>query len=313
MNQADNEVRSLFDGLQARRTPPEAARARAFAAASAAFAEVQNRHRQRARNLFALAAVLTLSTLVGVITLRTPQTFSVQIAAASDLTINGVAASGERTIEVAPGDSLSAGEPARLALGQGTDLRLDRQTVIRWIGESSIELTQGSVFVDTGGVDDMSVSTSRGTVRDIGTQFLVTLDDSVMEVAVRSGRTIIDSDLGTYHASADGYSGDVVTLSADQASSRTEPTSADRWNWIHAVPRGYDDTAVARLLEQIAQDLGLRLQYADPGAEAWVMNLQLRGDEIDDLPPARALEVVAATSGLIARRGPDQTLTVSLP
>ena len=312
MNQADNEVSSLFEGLQARSTPPEAARARAFAAASAAFAEVQSRHRQRVRNLFALAAVLTLTTLVGVITLRTPQTFSVQIAAASDLSVNGVVTPGERTIEVSPGDSLSAGEPARLALGQATDLRLDRQTVIRWISESSIELTQGSVFVDTGGVDDMSVRTSRGIVRDIGTQFLVTLDDGVMEVAVRSGSTIIDSDLGTYQASADGYSGDVVTLSADQASSRTEPTSADRWDWIHAVPRGYDDTAVARLLEQIARDLGLRLRYADPGAEAWVMNLQLRGDEIDDLSPTRALEVVAATSGLITRRGPDQTLTVSL-
>jgi AraC-like DNA-binding protein len=58
----------------------------------------------------------------------------------------------------------------------------------------------------------------------------------------------------------------VLRISDRDVSSTVEPTSEDRWEWIHAVSRGYDSDRVAIVLQQIADDLGLVLDYADAAA-----------------------------------------------
>lgn len=313
MTNPDREMDALFTGLKARQQPPEAAQHRAYEAARTAFLEERTRHRSRSRNLLALAAVLTMTALAAVLVMRQPESFSLDVVDAARLEMNGVIMQPGERVAITAGDTMTAAVPARLALGQATDLRLAEHTALRWVSESSFELTQGRVFIDTGDRDDMTVITTRGEVRDIGTQFLVAIDDDHLEVAVRTGKTIIESDLGTYQASADGLQGDVVTLTADRAVSHTEPANAARWDWIHSVPRGYEETAVAAVLEQIARDLGVPLDYADPGVRAWVMNLRLHGDQVANMSPQEALEVVASTSGLVVHTGDGQSLIIALP
>ena len=69
---------------------------------------------------------------------------------------------------------------------------------------------------------------------------------------------------------------DVVILTADRAISRTEPANAPRWDWIHSVPRGYEDTAVATVLEQIARDprAALRSRVTVPTSRKVVLALK---------------------------------------
>ena len=126
--------------------------------------------------------------------------------------------------------------------------------------------------------------------------------------APRSGKTLVESSLGDYQAAA----GDVLLISENQAISRSEPLSDDRWDWIHSVPRGYEQARVTLLLTAIAQDLGLQLEYANPGVEAWVMNLQLHGDNLEGLAPRQALEIVLATSGLRIDSQTEQILSISI-
>ncbi|MCB1685372.1 MAG: FecR family protein [Pseudomonadales bacterium] len=313
MTDPDRAMDALFAGLKARQQPPDAAQHRAYEAARAAFLEEQDRHGSRLRNLRALAAVLTVTVLAAVLVLRQPESFSLDVVDAARLEMNGAVLQPGERIAITAGDTMAAAVPARLVLGQSTDLRLAGHTALRWVSESSFELTRGRVFVDTGDHDNMTVITARGAVRDIGTRFLVALDDDQLEVAVRAGKTIIDSDLGSYQAGADGLQGDVVTLTADRVISRAEPVNAPRWDWIHSVPRGYEETAVAVVLEQIARDLGVQLEYADPGVKAWVMNLRLHGDQVSNMSPLEALEVVASTSDLLVHTGNGQSLTIALP
>jgi hypothetical protein len=168
------------------------------------------------------------------------------------------------------------------------------------------------VYVDTREAGDMQVITDRGTVTDIGTRFLVSYTGGQLEVAMRGGRTEIDSEQGVYQASADGLTGDVLTVSEREVSRRSEPTDDARWRWIEAVPRGYDETRVKFLLEQIARDLGIEVTYQNAGTEAWVMNMELKGESLDRLTPAEAIDVVATASGTSISRGPERTLQVSL-
>jgi ferric-dicitrate binding protein FerR (iron transport regulator) len=312
MNETEDKLEALFEGMQPRTAPPEAARAKALAAATEAFEALVRRRRRRLGAVLAVAATAVGAWLIATTQILPAQPFAVELADASGLTLNGETVPGAtRVLEVTPGTRMASTDAARLALGRATDLRLKAGTSVVWLGADRLELRRGSVYVDTGGVDDMTVVTDRGTVSDIGTQFLVSYGDETLEVAMRSGRTRIESTQGRFDAAASGTRGDVIEVSPDHVFSRVEPTSHDRWGWIHAVPRGYESDRVAVLLEKIAGDLGLELTYDNPGTRAWVMNQQLKGEGLDGLAPRQALDVVSSAAGLEVAES-QRTLSVAL-
>jgi ferric-dicitrate binding protein FerR (iron transport regulator) len=299
VNDTEDTLEALFEGMQPRAAPPEAARLKALAAARAAFEDLKRRRRRRIGAAIAIAASAVCAWFLTTTELLPAKPFAVELADADGLMVNGVGVpDGARLLELAPGSRLETAQPVRLAVGHATDLRINGKTSLVWQDADRLELLQGAVYVDTGGQDDMTVVTSRGTVTDIGTRFLVSLQEGALEVAMRSGRTVVDSNLGTFEASAVQGRGDVLRLSDRRVTSAVESTSDDRWQWIQSVPRGYDSDRVAVVLEQVAEDLGLALTYADNGTRAWVMNQRLRGESLERLEPRKALGILSAAANL---------------
>lgn len=312
MNDTQDRLEALFEGMAPRAAPPEAARQKALAAARAAFEDLKRRRRRRIGAGLAIAASAVCAWLLATTELLPARPFAVELADAQGMTVNGIGIPADvKRLEVTPGSRLETASPVRLAVGRATDLRINGRSTLIWLDADRLQLIQGAVYVDTGGEDDMTVVTPRGTVTDIGTRFLVSLQDDALEVAMRSGRTLVESNLGKFEASAGQGRGDVLRLSDRRVTSAVEPTSDDRWQWIHSVPRGYDSDRVAVVLEQVADDLGLGLAFADDGTRAWVMNQRLKGERLGGLEPREALGVLAAAADLeVVEAG--EVLTVAL-
>lgn len=308
---SEDRLEALFEGIPARPEPSETARLKALAGAREAFATLQKRRRQRLGAGLALVATAVLAWFLTTTQLLPAAPFQVELAAAAGLMLDGRPVTAEvRRLEVTPGARMETTQPVRLVLGRSTDLRIDGRSAIVWEDVNRLLLVQGAVYVDTGDNDDMTVVTERGTVTDIGTRFLVSLQADTLEVAMRDGVTLIDSTLGQFEARAANGLGDVLKISDRQVSSTVEPTSEERWRWIHAVSRGYESDRVAIVLQQIADDLGLVLDYADDGTRAWVMNQRLLGERLAALEPRQALIVLSTATGLDVRES-DGSLIVA--
>jgi len=312
VNETEDRLEALFEGMSPRAAPPEAARLKALTAAREAFEALKRRRRRRIGAAVALAASAVCAWLLTTTEILPAKPFAVELADAQGLKVNGVGIPDDvRLLEVAPGSRLETVQPVRLAFGRATDLRINGQSSLVWLDADHLQLIEGAVYVDTGGKDDMTVVTSRGTVTDIGTRFLVSMEDGALEVAMRSGRTLVDSSLGKFEASATQGRGDVLRLSDRRVTSAVERTSDDRWQWIHSVARGYESDRVAVVLEEIAADLGLLLTYVDDGTRAWVMNQQLKGESLTGLEPRKALGVVSAAADISVTEA-GETLNVAL-
>ena len=86
---------------------------------------------------------------------------------------------------------------AALTLAQGQSLRLDMDTQVLFESESRVRLERGSVYLDSGKRLDakraagVEVVTPFGTLRDVGTQFEVSLINSGLRVRVREGEVAL--------------------------------------------------------------------------------------------------------------------------
>lgn len=295
MSDGDKSLEALLRGASPRPEPPPEVRDRVFAAVER---EWHARNRRRFRPMTAVAAAAAVAILIGVTFLRQGEAFIVELTATESVWVNGEHLdSGDRRLRVSPGTQMVADAVAGLTTSSGTDLRLRAGSEISWLGPDVIRLEDGALYVATEGSNHMEIRTPMGVVTDIGTRFMVTLEDGALEVAMREGITEIATSHGTYVAEAEAFSGDVVRVADNRISARSEPASDDRWRWIHEVHPGYTETHVAGLLAAIATDLGVPLAFSSPAVKASTLSLELTGD-LSGLPPRDALTVVLETSGL---------------
>ncbi len=295
MSDSHKAVEDLLRGISPRPEPPDDVRARVFTAVEQ---EWQSRKSKRFRPLLAAAASVVLAVLIGVSYLNVDDSFAVELADTESLWVADQRhQAGGLQLNLVPGTPMLADEASRLVTQGGADLRLRAGTELQWLAPDAIRLTKGSIYIATEGSNRFQISTPMGVVKDIGTRFMVTLTDGELEVAMRDGITEIATDRGTYVAKADMLSGDVVRVVKNRITVRPEPTSDDRWQWIHEVHPGYSETGVADLLKAISADLGLSLAFSSPAVEASVMSAQLSGD-LSGLTPEEALGVVLGTSSL---------------
>jgi hypothetical protein len=100
------------------------------------------------------------------------------------------AAGVQQADAVRAGQWVETGPEARVALRTtgAASLRLDRDSRMRALSSTLIELSSGAMYVDTGDSHgNVEVRTPLGTVRDIGTQFEVRLVAASLRVRVRTG------------------------------------------------------------------------------------------------------------------------------
>lgn len=305
----DEDLEALLGGVVPRREPPDEVRQRVFAQVDQAW---RQRKRRRWRLPVALAASALLATVLAMLLTSPPPGVDLEVAQGGGIWVDGIFEPAGSRVTLLPGARVEARGGTRLLSRDGVEVRLRQGTQLTWLGPREVELGQGSVYVDTAGLSGMRVHTRMGVVRDIGTVFMVTLDEVAMEVAIRDGRVAIETDRGDYRAGARGLEGDVVKVDAHRIVAERAPASSDRWSWIYEVHPGYHEEAIAELLGAIAGDLGLSLEFASPEARARARERRLEGD-LAGLTPREALDVVLATTGLERRDSEPGRLVIALP
>lgn len=191
----------------------------------------------------------------------------------------------------------TAGEPTSIDWG-GASLRLDHDTRIRLESDRVAVLTSGAVYYsssgDSGGVE---IRTRLGSVRDIGTQFEVRLDDTTLRVRVREGRV----DLRGTIADA----GTELIATAATIETREITRSGPEWAWAEraAPPVVIEGMTLGEVVSHVAREKGLELEWrADAGARAKRLHGRI------PLSPDEALEAATAAGGVTYAIAPGRLI-----
>jgi ferric-dicitrate binding protein FerR (iron transport regulator) len=186
-----------------------------------------------------------------------------------------------------PGDALAAGTTViatqgrvALSLGGATSLRLDRGAQLRIEGRERVSLPQGTLYVDSGGINvasALSIGTPAGEVRHVGTQFLVTVSRDATRVRVREGRVQLSARAG---AALDLASGDEIEYRDGEVRWRHGLASfGPEWEWAAQVAPMFDaeNRPLSEFLDWLVREQGWQLRYASEELQARAREIRLHG------------------------------------
>jgi ferric-dicitrate binding protein FerR (iron transport regulator) len=190
-----------------------------------------------------------------------------------------------------------AGEVA-LRLVQGGSLRLAPRTRLLLTAANAADLSTGALYFDseqrTTGAERFSVVTSHGTLRDVGTQFVVQVDNASLEVSVRDGSVSLARGPDAFAAGA----GEKL-LAADNANEvhrESIATFGADWAWVERLAPPFDINGrhLNEFLQWVASQTGRTLVFADAATERIARDTVLNGS-IDLEPLPKLVAVLALT------------------
>lgn len=193
------------------------------------------------------------------------------------------------------GDRLATCSANRVALrlaGKQT-LRLDTESEVVFGESGHLLLRRGAIYVDSGPeAVPLQVETPFGRVRDIGTQFLVRLENGGLALAVREGEILLEGTAGARRL------GQGETLTVDTAGEQRWGETSGRdwaWDWVgRAAPEfQMEGRSAHEVLSWVARERGQILRYDRPSDEEL----------------ARSTTASGASTGLT----PDELLALILP
>jgi ferric-dicitrate binding protein FerR (iron transport regulator) len=190
----------------------------------------------------------------------------------------------------------------RLAAALGTlSLRLDRETRLRVDSRDHLTLLQGSIYVDSGGLNVAStlrIATPAGEVRHLGTQFQVTVSGETTRVRVREGRVLVTPASGA--AAQDLATGDEFEVRGAETRLRHGlPAYGAAWEWAAGVapPLDIENRPLAEFLSWMAREHGWQLRFAAAELQARTRDIRLHGS-FEGLAAADMLERVSLVTGV---------------
>jgi ferric-dicitrate binding protein FerR (iron transport regulator) len=185
---------------------------------------------------------------------------------------------------------------ASLQMADGSSLRLDRHTRIRFASSAAIELTSGAAYVETTtGSGGFEIRTAVGLVRDIGTTFEVRLLPSSLLIRVRAGRVQVKRATTVTTAEA----GTEATVTLGGTTMRQLAPYASEWDWTAALapPFSIEGRLLRTYLDHAAAERRWTVLYTSPEVAATANRTVLHGS-VEGLSTEQALDVVLASSGL---------------
>lgn len=193
-------------------------------------------------------------------------------------------------------------EPVRLALRLtgGQSVRLDAGSRLRLAGESTLELLQGAVYVDSAiKGHSLEVLTPLGSVRDIGTQFEVRLrsEPTSLRVRVREGSVEVERGAESHSAVA----GEELTVGSDGSLDRHALAPwDDEWDWVVAAAPGLaaDQLYLESYLAWLSRETGWSVRFADEELARSAPTIEILGEGIRGLSPAESVDPALRSSAL---------------
>jgi ferric-dicitrate binding protein FerR (iron transport regulator) len=160
---------------------------------------------------------------------------------------------------------------AALSWHNGHSIRLDRNTQLELVDNDSLFLKQGAIYIDSGTTAahprPITVSTSYGSARDIGTQFVVGSDSQGMTVRVRDGLVVVASDqIEIESGAATVGRGFQLRLALESGAQQEKiETHGESWDWTFETAEAFDldGKSTAEFLEWLSHEQGWKLEYAN--------------------------------------------------
>jgi hypothetical protein len=210
---------------------------------------------------------------------------------------------GYRALAVGAGVSAGAIVATRdgqiaLRLSAGGSLRLGPDTRIELVAAREVELLSGKLYFDsedTPAEAAFVVNTAAGSLRDIGTQFVASIESGRLEVGVRDGRVAIVRDGGGAEAGA----GERLVVPAAGAIRRDAiATYGGEWSWVESIAPPFDCNGHTLIdcLTWISEQTGRKIVFDRPATESFARQATLRGSI--DFEPLQKLAAAVAVTGL---------------
>jgi hypothetical protein len=212
-------------------------------------------------------------------------------------TANGVRVSTGSGI--AGREQLESGDgQVALRLASGGSLRIAPHSRVTLASGDEAELLAGAVYFDSEQrrPSEFVVTTQLGQVRDVGTQFLVRLDGSQLDVGVREGRVTL-----TRGAMADAAgSGERLVASRGAGDVRRDSiaTFGDDWEWAESLAPPFDinGRTFGEFIDWFEAQTGRTVVFADPAIESALRGAVQRGSP--DAPPLQKFSTVMQINNL---------------
>jgi len=303
-------VAALVGAAGKRPQPPQDAYEQVFAAAHDAWHGKLRARRARVTTFALAASVATVAIAAAVVMQLVSRDAQPVVASAGiiqgDVLIRPPGASTWRSLgdlreAIVVGTQLRTTDAGRLALELpgAASLRIDVGTELTLSATTELELSAGTIYIDSGTelLDSaFTVTTPYGTVRDIGTQFEVSTAPDALRVRVRDGAISLDSDLAT--TSILGSAGEQLSIDSSGSVERDffSPFGS-AWEWVETLAGAPDVEGISLMafLDWVARESGRELRFDAPVTETRVRTVTLHGDA-SNLSPMEALDVMLSTT-----------------
>ena len=317
MTEADDQKLEQLVRQAGRRTPlPEEARSR-FEESFRAELQVTRHRRLRHRLQFVSGIAASIVLAVAVVLVRNQP---VEVDVIANVTRShgqtfwqhddegGPLRSGN---QIQPNDIIRTTEGS-LAIrpgGANIDIRLDHMTEIEFVNGRSMRLIKGSVYIDApisklkagSGHQSFTTLVNGIAVDHIGTQYLVSIDEQGISVAVREGEVMIATGQQRHRSRASNNGGELIEFHDDHSFTTTRiVTYGERWAWANTLAPDIetDGMYLADFLDWVARETGFTIAYASPEIKQVV---QYRGGDGLRLMGNRGTEDVFKALGAAMR------------
>jgi ferric-dicitrate binding protein FerR (iron transport regulator) len=266
--------------------------------------EVAISRRTKKTQWLAVAASVAIVVAAGLFQLQkeTPESI-----ASVDGSINSVEIYSNGGWEVLAQDSLVGSSRIRtgnnaylsLTLATGMNIRLDQNSEISLKEVGTLNLKNGSVYVDSYGHRPGAgfvVTTEFGSANDIGTQFAVSAHEDGWNIQVREGAVLVHDD----GVNTQLELGDRLDISANDVmkTTKVEPDDAS-WKWAEKVSPHFviEGRSLNDYLDWMARETGTKVSFRTELARSTAKRTILHGT-IEGLLPGESLSVVLSTTEL---------------
>ena len=214
---------------------------------------------------------------------------------------------------VVAGTRLESGEgQISLRLASGGSLRIAPRSRVVLVGDDEAELLAGVLYFDSEAQrsSEFAVLTDLGRVRDVGTQFLVRLDDERLDVGVREG--LVNVTRGAVSDTAAAGERLIATQASNGLRRDSIATVGGDWEWTERLTPPFDinGRTLGEFLEWFEAQTGRTVVFADAAVERAKRPAVLSGTV--DLEPMQKLSAVLAVNGLTYELDGDRVVIRAL-